>query len=405
VSTEPIPTQPPAVPAALANIRSQWMLRPDITFLNHGSFGAVPRKVFESQTQWRQRIEAEPVELLGRRGVELLDEAKHPLAQLLRMSIDDFGLVTNATEGINAVLRALPRERRDGRDELLTTTHVYNAVRKAMQFVAQRDGMSYREIHVPLPVSSADDIADYVIGGLSDRTRLLVIDHVTSPTALIFPVKQIAAECARRGIDVLIDGAHAPGMLGLDVPGIGATYSAANLHKWCCAPKGSGFLWVRRDRQKDVHPLIISHHLGEGFKAEFGWQGTRDVSAWLTIPAALQFMNELGWEPVRSHNHALATWANTMLSSRLKLANLSPLDGRLLGSMASLPLPPPLHTMSEAQIMQVQRKVYDEFRVEMPLMLWQENFYFRVSCQVYTTAQDLVRAGEVVEEITGPSAR
>ena len=374
------------------------MLRPDITFLNHGSFGAVPRKVFEAQTQWRERIEAEPVELLGRRGVELLDAAKQPLAQLLRMSIDDFGLVTNATEGINAVLRALPRER-DGRDELLTTTHVYNAVRKAMQFVDERDGMTYREIDVPLPVSSPDDIASYVIGGLSERTRLLVIDHVTSPTALIFPVKQIATECARRGIDVLIDGAHAPGMLDLDVPGIGAAYYAGNLHKWCCAPKGSGFLWVRRDRQKDVHPLIISHHLGEGFKAEFGWQGTRDVSAWLTIPAALQSMNELGWKTVRSHNHALATWANAMLASRLKLPNLSPLDGSLLGSMASFPLPPPLHTMSESQIAQVQQRSYDEYRVEMPLMLWQRRYYFRVSCQVYTTAQDLLRAAEVVEKL------
>ena len=376
------------------------MLRPDITFLNHGSFGAVPRKVFEAQTQWRERIEAEPVELLGRRGVELLDAAKQPLAQLLRMAPDDFGLVTNATEGINAVLRALPRDRRDNGTELLTTTHVYNAVRKAMQFVSERDGWSYREIDVPLPVSSANDIADHVIGGLSERTRLLVIDHVTSPTALIFPVKQITAECARRGIDVLIDGAHAPGMLDLNVPALGATYYAGNLHKWCCAPKGSGFLWVRPDRQKDVHPLIISHHLGEGFKAEFGWQGTRDVSAWLTIPAALQFMADLGWETVRSHNHALAMWANVMIAARLKLPNLSPLDGSLLGSMASLPLPLPLHTMNESQIIQVQRRLYDQYRLEMPLMLWQGKYYFRVSCPAYTTSQDLMRAAEVVEQIT-----
>lgn len=377
------------------------MLRPDITFLNHGSFGAVPRKVFEAQAQWRQRIEAEPVELLSpaRQGAELLDAAKRPVAQLLRMPPDDFGLVTNATEGINAVLRALPRDRQDQRDELLTTTHVYNAVRKAMQFVADRDGWTYREIDVPLPVSSADDIADRVIDSLSDRTRLLVIDHVTSPTALIFPVKQITAECARRGIDVLIDGAHAPGMLDLDVPSIGATYYAGNLHKWCCAPKGSGFLWVRRDRQKEVHPLIVSHHLGEGFKAEFGWQGTRDVSAWLTIPTALQFMSELGWETVRSHNHVLATWAHMMLVSRLKLVNLSPLDGNLLGSMASFPLPPPLHTMNEAQITQMQRRLYDQYRLEMPLMLWQGKYYFRISCPAYAKPQDLIRAAEVVEQI------
>jgi isopenicillin-N epimerase len=399
VSTEPQSIQPPPVPPALQGIKSQWMLRPDITFLNHGSFGALPRKVFEAQRHWRERLEAEPVELLGRRGVELLDSAKQPLAEFLRMAPQDFGLVTNATEGINAVLRALPRDRREARDELLTTTHVYNAVRKAMQFVAVRDGWRYREIDVPLPVTSADEIADRVISALSDRTRLLVIDHVTSPTALIFPVKQIAEQCAKRGIDILIDGAHAPGMLDLDVPALGATYYAGNLHKWCCAPKGSGFLWVRRDRQNEVHPSIISHHLGEGFKAEFGWQGTRDVSAWLTIPAALQFMADLGWQTMRSHNHALATWAHAMLAASLKLPNLSPLDGSLLGSMASLPLPPPLHTMSEAQICQVQQRLYDEFRLEMPLMLWQGKYYFRVSCPAYVGADDLRRAGEVVGRI------
>lgn len=390
----------PSLPIDPDYVASQWMLRPDIAFLNHGSFGAVPRKVFDAQTEWRRWIEAEPVELLARRGLELLDAAKQPVGQFLHMAASDFGFVTNATEGVNAVLRSLARQdERDRRDELLTTNHVYNAVRKAMQFVAERDGFSYREIDVPLPVASSDEIADRVIRGLSNRTRLLVIDHVTSPTALIFPVGKITAECNRRGIDVLIDGAHAPGMLDLEVPATGAAYYAGNLHKWCCCPKGSGFLWAREDRRRSVHPLIISHNLNTDFAQEFGWQGTRDVSAWLTIPAALEFMSGLGWEKVRANNHALATWAHRFLATKLNQKLLSPLDGALLGSMATVQLPPPLNGLTETEIKPLQRRLHDQFKIEMPLMFWGGKHYLRVACQMYNRSQDIERAADAVEKL------
>jgi isopenicillin-N epimerase len=388
---------PPDPFAAAGRTRSQWMLDPRITFLNHGSFGGVPRVVFEAQTEWRRRVEAEPIEMLARRGDALLDEAKQPVGQLLSMRPTDFGFVTNATEGVNAVIRST---RLSPGDELLTTTHVYNAVRKAMQFVARQRGATYREIDVPLPVDGAAQIAQRVIDGLGPRTRLLVLDHVTSPTALIFPVEQICAACAARGIEVLIDGAHGPGMLDLNVPATGATYYAGNLHKWCCCPKGSGFLWVHPDRQADVHPLIISHFLDESFVKEFGWQGTRDVSSWLTIPTALQFMASLGWREIRQHNHALATWAHAMLADQLGLPTLSPRDGRLLGSMASLPLPHPLRDMSEAQAAAMQQRLYDEFHLEMPLMLWAGKYYLRVCAQVYNTADQYGCVVDALRELT-----
>ena len=324
-------------------IAAEWMLEEHVDFLNHGSFGAVPRAVFDHQTEWRRRVEARPVETLARRGDELTRSAKDAVGEWLGMQPDDFGLVTNATEGVNAVLRSL--ELRPG-DELVTTTHVYNAVRQAMRYVAGRAGAVYREVEVPLPVSSPGDVAGRLLESLNSRCRLLVIDHVTSPTGLIFPVEQIVRACDERGIDVLVDGAHAPAMLPLDVQSISAAYYAGNLHKWAFAPRGAAFLWVRPERQAAIHPAVISHRLGEGLAREFGWQGTRDVTAWLTAPRAVAFLQSLGEQRVRDHNHLLAAWAHRMLCQRFGVEPLSPADGSMLGSMATVTLPARLQDMT-----------------------------------------------------------
>jgi isopenicillin-N epimerase len=373
------------------------MLDPGVDFLNHGSFGAVPRVVFDEQTEWRRRIEAAPVEVIARRRLELIDHAKRPVGEWLGMRDADFGLVTNATEGVNAVLHSL--RFRPG-DELLTTSHVYNAVRQAMRFTAARWGAAYREVDVALPARSAGEIAEAVLAGVSDRTRLLVIDHVTSPTALVFPVEQIVAGCNERGVDVLVDGAHAPGMLPLDVGRIGAAYYAGNLHKWGFAPRGSGFLWVRPDRQADVHPAVVSHHYAEGFCREFSWQGTRDLSACFALPRAVEFTRSLGAERVRAHNRALAVWAHQMLCDRLGVVEpISPLDGSLLGSMASVPLPEPFARLEESQVEALQQRLYSEHRVEVPLMRFGSRLLLRVSCQVYNSAAPYERLAGVVEAL------
>lgn len=382
------------LPAPLrAGIAGEWMLEPGVAFLNHGSFGAVPRAVFDAQTEWRRRIEASPVELLGRRCAALLGEAKAAIGGLLRMRPDDFGLVTNATEGINAVVRSM--NLRPG-EELVATAHVYNAVRQSMRYAAARAGAAYREIDVSLPIRSGDDIAQTVLAGLSGRTRLLVVDHVTSPTGLVFPVGEIAAGCAAKGVDVLIDGAHAPGMFDLDVPAIGAAYYAGNLHKWCCAPKGCGFLWVRPDRQGAVHPAVISHHLGEGFAREFDWQGTRDITASLTAPAAIEFMERLGWDAVRAHNRALAAWAHRLLCARFEVEPISPPDGSLLGSMATVRLPAAFQSMTEPLGEALQQRMYTEHRIEVPIIRWEDGWFLRVSCQAYNTAAEYQRLADAV---------
>jgi isopenicillin-N epimerase len=369
------------------------MLDERIAFLNHGSFGAVPRCVFDEQTEWRRRIEAEPVEILSRRREELLDSVKREVGDWLGMRPGDFGFVTNATEGINAVLRSI--EWKPG-DELLTTNHVYHAVRQAMRYVAGRCGASYREIEIPLPVASSEQVERLVLNGLSARTRLLVIDQITSPTALIFPAERIVAGCVGRGVDVLLDGAHAPGMVPLNVERLGATYYCGNLHKWTCAPRGSGFLWVTPERRDRIHPLVISHYLGEGFTREFGWQGTRELAAWLSIPRALRFMSELGWERVMAHNRAMALWAQANLCERWSVAPIGPPEGSMTGSMVSLPAPAHLSALDEAQTFIAQQKLYSQYRVEAPFMRWDGRVLLRPCFQVYNTPDDGERLAEAI---------
>ena len=386
--------QPPA--PICPDVKSEWLLDRKVAFLNHGSFGAVPRCVFVEQTRWRLRIEAEPVELLGRRAAALLEQARMPVGQWLGMAASDFGFVTNATEGINAVLQSITLR---PEDELLTTTHVYHAVRQSMKHAARRAGAGYREIEIPLPVQSAGQVADLVLSGMTPATRLLVVDHITSPTAIIFPIERITAECAARGVDVLIDGAHAPGMVPLNVPATGATYYAGNLHKWACAPKGCGFLWVRPDRQSAIHPLIVSHYLGEGFAREFGWQGTRDISGWLSVPRAIAFMSEIGWEQIMAHNHAMAAWVQQMLCEAWDVGPISPADGTMLGSMATVALPEVLSGLTESEAAVVQQKLYDEHRIEAPLMRWGGRTYLRPCCQIYNLAEEYERLAVAIKQI------
>jgi isopenicillin-N epimerase len=372
------------------------MLKPGLTFLNHGSFGAVPRAVFDAQTERRAKIEAEPIELLGRRSAELIEVAKVPIGQMLGMKPENFGFVTNATDGVNAILRSLTFK---PGDELLTTDHVYGAVRQTMKIAAREAGATVREVPIPLPVTSGKAISDAVLNAISPKTRLLVIDHVTSPTGMVFPLEPIIAGCRERGVEVLADGAHMPGMCPLDIEKLGATYYAANLHKWICGPKGSAFIWVHPDRQSEIHPTTVSHHLDEGFRREFQWQGTRDISSWLTVPNAITFMAELGWDNVMKHNHQMATWAHQMLLERWDREPISPIDGSLLGSLATVPLPDRLAKLEGPDQAALAQRLYDEFQIEVPLVYWNGHGMLRVACQVYNTLAEYERLAEVVLQL------
>lgn len=388
-------TKVPNPPSPLRlNLRAQFMIDPALALLNHGSFGAVPRPVFDEHTRWRTEIENDPVEILARRSRQLIEGAKSAIGTWLGMNPPDFGFVTNATEGINCVLRSLSF---GPGDELLTTNHVYNAVRQAMKYVANRAGAAYREIEIPVPVESPETIERAIAETITPRTRLLVVDHVTSPTALVFPIERIIAACEKRGVDVLVDGAHAPGMLDLNVGGLDAAYYAGNLHKWACAPKGCAFIWVRPDRQSEIHPTVISHNLGQGLATEFVWQGTRDFAAWFAIPSAIQFMADLDCKKVLSHNHAMAVWVNQMLCARWQTSSISPIDGSMLGSMATIPLPPPLEAITDEEISALQSRMHDRHKIEVPIFRWMGKVYARPCCQIYNSPQDYHRLAEAIE--------
>ncbi len=320
-----------------------WSLEPGLAFLNHGSFGATPRPVLEAQRAWQTRIEAEPVRFLARDLQPLLDEARGELATFIDADAEDLAFVPNATAGFNTVLKSL---RFDEGDELLTTDHAYNAAKNAVEHVAAQGGARVVIAPVPFPLSAADAVVDAVLEHATPRTRLALLDHVTSPTAVIFPMERLVNELASQGIDTLVDGAHAPGMLDLHVANLGAAYYTGNLHKWVSAPKGAGFLWIRPDRRDSIRPLVISHGAnaphGERsrFRLEFDWTGTADPSAYLSVPEAIRFGATIvpgGWPALRARNHALALAGRDLVCRALDV--MPPAPDELVGSMASIPLP------------------------------------------------------------------
>ena len=383
------------------NLAAEFALDPSIAFLNHGSFGARPRAVMEAQQRRRMEFEARPIEWLDRRRHAMISTAKDVLGRFIGALPQNFGFVTNATGGINAVLRSLSF--RAG-DELLTTNHVYNAVRQTMKHVAERtpSGAKYIEIELPMPVASPNEIIEAIERAITSRTRLVLIDHVSSPTAIVFPVKDIVRKCAARGIDVIIDGAHAPGMLPLNVEEIGAAYYAGNLHKWVCAPAGAGFLWVRPDRQHGIHPTTISHFLHEGFTNEFNWQGTRDITSWLCVSDAIEWFERIGWDSVMRHNHELAVWVQQMLCDRWNVKPASPVNGTMLGSMATVQLPEQATLRRKfPEFLQLRERLYNDYRIEVPVVDWMNKLWVRPCCQIYNKPQQYEALADAVVDIAG----
>ncbi|MGZ8563447.1 MAG: aminotransferase class V-fold PLP-dependent enzyme [Candidatus Limnocylindria bacterium] len=320
-----------------------WTLDPAVAFLNHGSFGATPRPVLAAQQAWRARMEQEPVRFFSAELERALDAARDELGAFVGADPDDLAFVPNATAGFNAVLRSL---RLEPGDELLTTDHAYNAAKNTLEYVAEREGARVVIASVPFPGTDPAAVVTSVLAAVTPRTRLALLDHVTSATALVFPIATLVARLRERGVHTLVDGAHAPGQVPLEVPAIGADYYTANLHKWVCAPKGAGFLWVRRDHQEQVRPLAISHGANSPradrsrFRVEFDWTGTADPSAYLSVPDAIRFGDELlpgGWAALRDRNHGLALQGRDLLCERLTIE--APAPDEMLGCMASVPLP------------------------------------------------------------------
>jgi isopenicillin-N epimerase len=326
------------MPKPFVNLASLWCLDPSVTYLNHGSFGACPSAVLDVQASLRREMEREPVDFLAAALPSRLNVAREALAAFLGAAPADLVFVPSATAGVNAVLRSLILKTGD---ELLLTNHGYAACRKAVEYVAARSGARVVVAQLPFPCRDDEEIVSSVLKGVSPRTRLALLDHVTSPTALILPIARLVNDLRTRGVDTLVDGAHAPGMVPLRLEELGAAYYAGNAHKWLCAPKGAAFLHVRQERQAQLHPTVISHGYTTGFHAEFDWPGTFDPTPWLCVPEALRFMGGLlpgGWPQVMAVNRELTLKARVLMLESLGLD--APCPDAMIGSMASIPLPP-----------------------------------------------------------------
>jgi len=363
------------------DLKRLFLLDPDVIFLNHGSFGAIPEPVFLEYQRWQRELESQPVEFLGRRAPELLAASRDVLAKYLGVVADDLVYVINATVGINIVAHSL---KLGLGDEVLTTNHEYGASDRTWRFLSRKRGFGY----ITQPVSLSDGFVDSLWAGVTHDTRVIFLSHITSPTAAIFPVAEICQRARQAGILTVVDGAHAPGQIQLWLAQLNADFYIGNLHKWLCAPKGTGFLYAHKNVQSLLEPLVVSW----GYEAEQPgtsqfvdhheiW-GTRDISAFLSVPTAIRFQAEKNWKDVRLACHTLVREAEKSIRSLTGLPSLYPSD-EWYAQMASLRLP------EGVDITWLKEKLYSAFHIEVPLIEWDHAKLMRISVQGYNSQKDL----------------
>ncbi len=384
------------------DMRAYWALDPGVIYLNHGTVGAVPTRVLAAQQAIRDEIERQPSKALlrdvsnrvgvPRPGPTRMRQAAADVAAFIHAQPSDVVFVDNATTGVNAVLRSFPIE---AGEELLLTDHNYGATAKIAAFVARERQARVRTVPVPYPAFDPVKLAAAIASAIGPRTRIAVLDHVTSETGLIFPLAEIARRCRDRGVAVLADGAHAPGMLDLDVPSLGVDWYTANLHKWAHAPRSCGFLWASPARQAGLHPTVVSWGLDEGFTEEFDWVGTRDPSPWLAAPEGLRFLQELDFARVREYNHTLVWDAAETLARRWGTTlGVKEAD---VGAMVAVPLPESLGSTAE-DAARLRDALLFEDHIEVAVNARQGRLWTRISAQVYNDRADFAALGDAIAQ-------
>ncbi len=370
----------------MTSLRSEFLLDPAIVFLNHGSFGATPRPVFESYQRWQLELEREPVDFLGRKANELLRNSRIILADYLGTQADNLVYVTNATTGINIIARSLQLNQGD---EVLSTDHEYGAMDRTWQFLSQKRGFKYINYTIPIPLTSQDDFIETFWRQVTPSTRVIYLSHITSPTAMILPIETIIQRARRAGILTVIDGAHAPGQIPLALDALGADFYVGNLHKWFCAPKGSGFLYVRPSAQNLIEPLIVSWGYDHGnstasnFVSMVEWSGTRDLACFLAVPDAVQFLKDHDWPSIRTACHTFAQKARHEIIKLSGLPALYPDSTEWYSQMGTAPLPDSTDTGI------LSSRLFQEFKIEIPIVAFGSHKLVRFSLQAYNTEEDV----------------
>jgi isopenicillin-N epimerase len=381
------------LPAFGRAMRPLFLLDPEVAYLNHGAYGAPPAEVIEASDAVRRRMEREPSAFMVREYQPGLRRVATQLAELLNARPENVALVENATMGVNAVLRGL--DLAPG-DEILVTDQTYRAVRHAALYVAGRAGAKVAEAKLPFPAHDPDAVLRALESGLGPRTRLAIFDHITSPTALLLPIAEMVRMAKAAGALVLVDGAHAPGMVDIDLARLGADWYTGNCHKWLMAAKGAGFLWAADAIIAGTHPLAISHGYGQGYAAEFDWVGTRDALGQFSLPAALAFRARFGEAAIRDYNHALVMRASEMLAASWD-TEVGAAEA-LTGAMRCVRLPAGFEASDEAA-QTLRWRLADHYKVQVPIRCLDGALWARLSAQVYNEIGDYERLGEAVLSI------
>ena len=382
-------------------LKKSFMLDPEITYFNHGSFGACPKPIFNNLIDWQKKLELEPVKHLAYDIFPLLEKSRKSLSDYVGCHMDDVVFTPNPSTALNTVIKSLNLK---SNDEILSTNHEYGALDKTWSFICKKTGANYVQQKISLPLTSKEDFINQFCNGLTTKTKIIFLSHITSSTGLIFPVKEICRIAKEKGILCIIDGAHAPGHIDLNIKELNPDVYVGACHKWMCSPKGVSFLYVKKELQNRIDPLVISWgYESEGtsllpgnndktykqFISYHEWQGTRDMSAYLTIPATIKFLNDNNWSSVASKCRETNLWAMKKINQLLNKTSIC--SEKFLGQMSSIYLD--FKNPIESQI-----NFYKKYNIQIPFIIWNDISMIRISIQAYNSKDDILKLLEALEK-------
>ena len=367
------------------NLKSLFMLDPKITYLNHGSFGACPTPIFNELIKWQKKLELEPTKHLAFDIYEYLEQSRISLSNYIDCNKDDIIFSPNPSTALNTVIKSLDLKKND---EILTTNHEYGALDKTWKFICKKTGAKYIQTDIPLPFLSEEDFIERLEAKITSKTKIIFASHITSSTAIIFPAKKISALAKKHNLFCIIDGAHAPAFIDLSIKQINCDVYVGACHKWMCSPKGVSFLYVKKNHQNKIDPLVVSWGYDSDFpsKSKFldyhQWQGTKDMSAYLTIPYTIKFLKENNWNKIREKCNKINIWARNEINNLLDKENIC--DDKFLGQMSSIYMDIEANPKNNIEF-------YKKYNIQVPFILWNNKSFFRISIQVYNTKEDIYK--------------